>query len=98
MDPASSVLLDPTSDDMLWSMLDYAVLANPVREESQSPGFGLSSPPFPTSWPFETSPGVTTESEANEGPAMIFDPQIPAVRLHQLEYLLGTNSSGSSFL
>ncbi|KAL3479636.1 fungal-specific transcription factor domain-containing protein [Aspergillus californicus] len=99
LDPARlGSSLDPASEEMLWSMLDYATLALNFQERPQTPTLSIPTLPSPTSWPFETGLDTTASVDVHEAPSMIFNASAPSVRLDELEYLLNCNSPRRGYL
>lgn len=80
--------VDTASQEILWSMIDYAILGADPRKKPLTPRTGMSNLPSPNSW------GLGSEL-LNTGPAKfdgansdLFSGLTPTMRLNEVEYLL----------
>ncbi|KAF7595591.1 hypothetical protein BBP40_005627 [Aspergillus hancockii] len=84
--------LDPASEEVLWSMIDYAVLAVDPRKGvvrmSESAVPSLSSP---SSWALETDLLTLAPSRVDGSHEDLFSGLTPTVRLNEVENFLNCN-------
>lgn len=87
--------LEPGSEDIMLSMLDYGVLGTPAHTkvpESAPPVSTMpSTPPWALSTDVVTSPRLGTDSD-------LFSEIPPGVRINEIEYLLNCAAGGNGIL
>lgn len=87
--------VDLTSQEILWSMIDYGILGADPRKKPLSPRTVISNLPSPNSWALGSDILATGPSRFDGANADIFSGLTPTMRLNEVEYLLdcspGTN-------
>lgn len=90
--------LDPVSEDILWSMIDYAALGSDPHKQSISSGSVLSNMPSPNSWAAASNAIAPPPPALGSVDANAFGNMASNMQLDGMEYLLNSGSDGSSFI
>ncbi|KAE8393877.1 hypothetical protein BDV23DRAFT_29129 [Aspergillus alliaceus] len=90
--------LDPASEDMLWSMIDYALLGEDPRKTSQAMGSEIPILPSPTSWALDAEILAPVSSIVDASHGNLFSAMTPTLRLNEVEYFLNCSSPNNGVL
>jgi hypothetical protein len=80
--------VDPASQEILWSMIDYGILGADPRKRPLTSRTGILNLPSPNSWALGSDVLGNGAPRFESGNADIFSGLTPTMRLNEVEYLL----------
>ncbi|CAG8284606.1 unnamed protein product [Penicillium nalgiovense] len=90
--------LDPPSQEILWSMIDYGALGADPQKKPLTPRTGISNLPSPTSFAIGSDILGNAPSRFEGGNVDIFGGLTPAMRLNEAEYLLDCSPGANGII
>lgn len=90
--------VDPASQEILWSMIDYGILGADPRKKPLTPRAATSSLPSPNSWNLGSDILNTGASRFDGANTDIFSGLTPTMRLNEVEYLLNCSPGANGMV
>lgn len=90
--------VDPASQEILWSMIDYGILGADPQKKPLTLRTGISNLPSPTSWAIGSDMLGSAPPRFESGNTDIFCGLTPAMRLNEVEYLLNCSPGANGMV
>jgi hypothetical protein len=90
--------VDPVSQEVLWSMIDYGTLGADPQTKPLTPRTEISNLPSPTSWAIGSDILGNAPSRFEGGNVDIFGGLTPAMRLNEVEHLLDCSPGANGMI
>jgi hypothetical protein len=90
--------VDPASQEVLWSMIDYGILGADPNKNPLTSRMGISNLPSPTSWTMGSDMLRNVPSRLEGSNTDIFNGLTPTMRLNEVESLLNCSPGANGMI